>query len=223
MSVALERMLALTAEWKEKGDRRCIFAEAYGTMTANMLDSLTGLDYQDAAWVNRLLHRFADYYFDAVDAYESGGRCPEVWHMALEASVRDDYHPLQHLFLGINAHINYDLAFAIADVTEDWTDLEEELRSVRRADHDSVNLIIARTVDEVQSTIIAPLSPALGLVDRLLGRADEWAFSSLVAGWRDAVWVDAVELMEAVDADRGKVVERIETRARETADLVLAF
>lgn len=94
MSAMLQRMHALTAEWQQKGDPRCIFAEAYGAMTANMLDSLTSADYRDEAWVDRLLHRFADYYFDAVDAYECGDDCPEVWRLALEVSGREEYHPL---------------------------------------------------------------------------------------------------------------------------------
>lgn len=108
-------------------------------------------------------------------------------------------------------------------MTEDWSDLGPDLRSVRRSDHEAVNIIIARTVDEVQRTVVSPLSPGLGLADRLLGPVDEWAFSSLIGRWRDAVWLEAVELMEASEAGRGAVVERIDSRARETADLVLRF
>lgn len=214
-------MQQLAEDWTQEGDRRSIFADAYGTMTSNMVAAIEQGDFGDCDWVDRLLHRFADYYFEAVDAYDSNGDCPRVWRHALDGTRSEELHPLQHLFLGINAHINYDLAFALADVLDDWNSLDNALRDARHADHDAVNLVIARTVDEVQVRVVEPLSPAMGFLDRLLGSVDEWAFSRLIAGWRDAVWHDAVELVEAGSPDhRQEVSDRIERRASRMADLI---
>lgn len=221
MSAALLRMQQLSSDWTGRGDRRAIFADAYATMTAGMVEAIERGEFGDCVWVDRLLHRFADYYFDAIDLYDSGGECPLVWRHALGAAGAADLHPLQHLFLGINAHINYDLAFALADVLDDWAGLDDVLRNGRHADHDAVNLVIARTVDEVQVRVVEPLSPAIGFLDRLMGSVDEWAFSRLIAGWRDDVWHDAVELVEAESPDhRQEVSERIEKRASRMADLI---
>lgn len=221
MSVALLRMQQLSRDWTGRGDRRAIFADAYATMTSGMVEAIQRGEFGDCAWVDRLLHRFADYYFDAIDLYESGGECPQVWRHALGAAAAADLHPLQHLFLGINAHINYDLAFALADVLDDWDLLDDPRRNHRHSDHDAVNLIIARTVDVVQSQVVEPLSPAMGLLDRMLGPIDEWAFSRLIADWRDEVWHDAVDLVEAKTANRRQdVTDRISYRAAGFADLI---
>ncbi|HSJ34800.1 MAG TPA: DUF5995 family protein [Acidimicrobiia bacterium] len=221
MSAALLRMQQLSSDWTGRGDRRAIFADAYSTMTSGIVEAIRRGEFGDCAWVDRLLHRFADYYFDAIDLYDSGGECPLVWRHALGAAGAADLHPLQHLLLGINAHINYDLAFALADVLDDWDLLDPSRRSDRHSDHEAVNLIIGRTVDVVQAEVVEPLSPAMGLLDRLLGPFDEWLFSRLIAGWRDEVWHDAIDLVEAKTADRQQdVTERISERATGLADLI---
>lgn len=221
MSAPHLRMQRLVHNWTERGDRRAIFAHAYGTMTSNMVVAIEQGEFDDCGWVDRLLHRFADYYFVALDGYDSGGECPPVWRHALDGARNQDLHPLQHLFLGINAHINYDLAFALADVLDDWAALDAAIRDGRHADHNAVNLVIARTVDQVQESVVEPLSPGMGMLDRLLGPVDEWAFSNLIAGWRDDVWHDAVELVEAESLEhRREVSDRIEERAQRLAELI---
>jgi hypothetical protein len=95
------------------------------------------------------------------------------------------------------------------------------LRNGRHTDHDAVNLVIAGTVDQVQESVVEPLSPGMGILDRLLGPVDEWAFSNLIANWRDAVWHDAVDLVEAESLDRRRdVSDRIGRRAQRLADLI---
>jgi hypothetical protein len=39
-------------------------------MTEKMLVALEQGSFEDVEWVDRLLHRFADYYFDALSCYE---------------------------------------------------------------------------------------------------------------------------------------------------------
>lgn len=220
MTESLERMRTLAEDWERAGDRRCVFAAAYGTMTSNMVEAIEQGHFDDNPWVRRLLVRFAGYYFEAVERYETDSDgCPGVWRHALDA-CRQDLHPLQHLFLGINAHINYDLAFALADVLDDWSDLDETSRLRRRSDHLAVNDIIRQTVDVVQARIVEPIAPEMGTIDALLGPVDEWFFSRLIAGWRLAVWSNAVGLLESTETDRPSVVQRIEERALRTAELL---
>ena len=56
--------------------------------------------------------------------------------------------------LGINAHINDDLALALVDVLDDWRTLDEEVRQRRRDDHELVNKIINDKTDEVQKEVV---------------------------------------------------------------------
>lgn len=217
----VERMQDLAAAWGPE-DRRSMFASAYGTMTVNVLGAIGSGTFADDAWVGGLLHRFADYYFVAVDAYDrTPEACPAAWRLAFDACRDPDLHPLRPLLLGINAHINYDLAFTLRDVLEDWPGLDAEARSVRHADHEAVNRVIRDTIDAVQDEVVATIDPRMRILDRMLGPVDEWVFSTMIADWRSDTWDDAVDLVEASPEGLAAIEGRIEARALAVADRVL--
>lgn len=211
---AVEKMLALIAAWEEAADQRSVFLRCYSMMTKNMLDAIPGGQFQDSEWVNHLLHRFAEYNFLALDAYEQApGSAPLVWQMTHNSSREEGVSALQKMLLGVNAHINYDLVFTLVDVLEaDWARLSEPNRASRYADHCVVNRVIGQTIDAVQDQVLEPAMPWMEAVDRVLGRVDEWMISSLISGWRESVWENAVRMLEAQDGQRraavGLAVER---------------
>lgn len=219
----LERMQSLIAPWEERGDRRAVFLGCYAMMTHNMLEALAQGEFRDGEWVDRLLHRFADYYFVALEAYErEPARAPAVWRVAHGAARNPRLRGLQYLLLGVNAHINYDLVLALADLLEpEWEGLDPAHRQARYADHCRVNAVIARTVDSVQDAVIERLEPEMEFVDRLMGPLDEWLVSRLIAGWRDRVWHHALDRVTAPRAERDRLLREVETACLETARLVL--
>jgi len=76
----IERMQGLINRWVRKSDRRAIFLNCYQLMTQNILKELEDGEFKDPRWVEQLLHRFAEYYFDALDAYElNSPNTPAVW------------------------------------------------------------------------------------------------------------------------------------------------
>lgn len=197
----VQRMSALVQHWETVSDRRAIFLGCYTLMTRNMLDAVEAGRFHDGAWVSRLLHRFADYYFDALEVYEQNpGASPHVWRLAHDAARRAEVLTVQHLMLGVNAHINFDLIFTLAELLEpEWDALPDDARDARHADYLHVNTIIGETIDSVQDTILEPRSPWLDVVDKLLGPVDEWLTSRLVTGWRGQVWADAIHLLTLRD------------------------
>jgi len=211
----------LIARWGDT-DQRSIFARAYREMTSSMRDAVTAGAFEDGEWVNRLLERFAEYYFESVALHASDpDRCPAVWRVALDATVEGVLSPLRVLFLGINAHINYDLALCLADVMDDWADLDDSARASRQTDYQRVNSVIRRTVDVVQREVVAPIAPGWGVVDLLMGPVDEWLFSALIADWRHDTWDDAVAVLEAPPDLVDQVRVRIEEQALATAEKVM--
>ncbi len=217
------RLAAMVGEWETAGDRRAIFADAYGHMTTRMGQAVEANEFGDGDWVVRLLDGFAGYYFVACDGHRTGGACPDAWRNALDACDDDGTHPLQVLLLGINAHINHDLVFALADVLDDWNDLTPTMRDLRLADHRRVNTVIAGTVDQVQDQVVARWSPAMGTLDRALGPMDEWVSSRLIGGWREDVWDSTQQLLTAGEQDRPAVERAIHERSQRMARLILAF
>ena len=218
------RLREMVAQWQRTGDRRAIFGESYGRMTSRMVEAIDAGEFSDPDWVTRLLEVFADYYFVACDAHEVGDpACPGVWDEAFTACVDDRQHPLQVLFLGVNAHINHDLVFALADVLDDWPTLDEAARAQRLADHRRVNTVIARTVDEVQDEVMDQWSPIMDHVDRALGPLDEWLFSRMIAEWRDDVWESTKLLLASDEAERARVQEAVHDHALRIARMVQRF
>lgn len=212
----LARMQTQAQQWEDAQDNRALFLRCYTLMTGNMFAALARNEFDDQEWVNTLLHHFAGYYFTALDAYERDpASAPAVWQQAFGAARDASINPLQKVLLGINAHINYDLVLALADVlATEWPDLPEPVRAVRYADHCHVNAVIGSTIDAVQSQILADSMQGMALLDRLLGPIDEMIISRLIVHWREAVWQNTAQLLGSADArERAEHIARVEAHA----------
>jgi len=202
----LDRMQAHIYEWEPRNDPRAIFLRCYRMMTANMLQAIEQSRFYDQVWVEALLHRFADYYFNALVCYDYGDQeTPQVWHYVHEVSQQKELHVLQNLLLGINAHINYDLVLTVVDMLEpEWSALSEAQQRNRYADHCLVNTIIAETIDKVQDEVIESHDPMMGVVDRAFDRLDEKLLSFLITRWREEVWKQAMNFLQCESAEERK-------------------
>lgn len=217
-------MQALIERWEAENDRRAVFLGCYALMTRNMLAALAAQNFEDNAWVAYLLKHFAGYYFKALDAYEERqADIPLVWNLAFDAARQPHTHVLQNLILGVNAHINYDLVFALEDVLRpEWQGLSGEQRRMRYRDHCHVNEIIFQTIDSVQDEIVDRYSAAMEVADIMLGPLDEWMTSRLISLWRDEVWNCAAQLSEADGQEgRAELHQRVEQRTLKRAYSIL--
>ncbi len=211
----IDRMQLMVDQWDSENDRRVIFLSCYQMMTANMLQAVADQEFEDPVWVTKLLHDFADYYFTALDAYNSGQpHTPAIWKMTFEAAQRPRTHVLQHLVLGVNAHINYDLVFVIYDILhEEWPQLSAADRQMRYRDHCHVNEIIYQTIDCVQDKVVERYSPAMDIVDKVFLTVDEWLLYRLISKWRDQVWTNAERLMQCSELESADVRQLVEDRS----------
>ena len=199
------------------GDKRSVFAEAYSQMTAAMLSEIRAGRFRDPVWVSDLLDAFADYYFDAVTAFETSDPISESWRLAMGAAARDDLSVLHHLFLGINAHINRDLIFTVTDLFQRVGGPTDQ----QREDFDRVNEVIGETIDIVQRDVIAKRSAIWGFVDAALGPFDEWLIVELIENWRTDVWSAAIGWWAAPEDEKGSLRNRVEDEASRRAEAIL--
>ena len=86
--------------------------------------------------------------------------------MAFDATTARRPVILQHLLLGMNAHINLDLGVCASELADPG------MIDAIRADFDAVNDVLAELVDGCQNAL-GEVSPWLGLVDRIGGSGDE--------------------------------------------------
>lgn len=222
-SPVLDRMQAQIDRWRQQSDQRYLFLSCYQMMSRNMLAAFGQGEFLDDAWVDRLLERFAEYYFAALEAYERDpAGAPAVWQLAFNLTRASHLTALQKMILGVNAHINYDLALALVDLLRpEWASLGAEQRAGRYADHCSVNRVIGQTVDAVQDQLLEPVEPVLRLVDVLFGRLDEQMIAGLIARWREHTWHSALLLLESPDAPaQAALTARLEAEALRMADAI---
>jgi hypothetical protein len=126
---AYDRMKCARDVMFVNGDRRAIFLTLYVETTFQVRKAIRETDlFQDKgneynmvnckAWMEYYTYHFADLYRKAVVDWDSGnsGNVPDCWKSSFEHSTEDDILIGQHLVLGINAHINRDLAHALFNV-----------------------------------------------------------------------------------------------------------
>lgn len=219
----IQQMQALIENWAGCQDPRSIFLSCYQLMTHNTLQAIERDEFYDSNWVHHLLNRFADYYFIALDAYESDPQAaPLVWQLAHDATRNPKAMAIQSLLLGVNAHINYDLVLTLVDMlSPEWNTLDDVQRENRHSDHDRVNTIIAASIDAVQDDILAPAMPIMEFIDDVFGSLDEYLISHLIRNWRNDVWKHATQLlcMESKE-NQAAFIARVEEDALKIGRLI---
>jgi len=188
-----------------RGDRLGYFAAMYEAVTNTMRERAQAGQFAEPVRMERFVSLFAGRYLDAVKAWRSGAPCADSWRAAFEAS--QGWRPiiLQHLLLGINAHINLDLGVTVAAVGAGGP------IAALRADFDAVNDVLGQLVDGCQGAL-DQVSPWLRLVDRIGGPGDETLIRfSLVAARRQA-WSVATELGGLTGAELDRAISRVDSR-----------
>jgi hypothetical protein len=141
---------------------------------------------------------YPDKFLESFAYDRSTGNSPDIWRLTHDAALDPETRVLQNLLLGVNAHINYDLALAVTDLLDPaWPNLSENERESRYIDYCYVNGIIAETIDTVQDQVVEHYSPIMNVVDVVLGPFDEWFTSQMIDHWRDDVWQHAIEMLNS--------------------------
>lgn len=183
----LEALDTIIARALDEGSRVGYFAAVYRNVTAKIAEGIATGFFDDGERMQRLDVTFADRYLSAVSRYQTGGMAMKSWELALEATAASRPIMLQHLLVGINAHINLDLGIAAAETAPG-----QALPGLRR-DFDRINEIIASLITRVEHDI-AEVSPWIGLLDRIGGRHDEVIVRFSIEVARTEAWRFAVEL-----------------------------
>jgi hypothetical protein len=176
----IDRLTAIIAIAEAQASRIGYFAALYRRVTIAVRDQIESFD--DPARLARLDVTFASRYLDALAAWQAAQPCSSCWRVAFSATQSAQPIILQHLLLGINAHINLDLGIACAR-----TSPGDELPSLKD-DFLRINGLLGGLVNDVVAEL-SQVSPLIGLVAQVLGDQgdDEIANFGLGAA-RDFAW-----------------------------------
>jgi hypothetical protein len=199
-------------------DRRAIFASVYALTTQRMAESIDANEYTNTDWMKSYQTEFANHYRKALNAYvlQQRSQVPNAWLMAFDAASGGQTLIIQDALLGMNAHINYDLAFAIEKVkiTPNTTS--------RYLDHTRVNAVLSEVGDEIVAALGSLYGASYAAVDAAFGPADELFLAVGMATARQNAWNNAVLLKNSQFWNRWIVVGAIDLGAVTNANLVLA-
>ena len=217
------RMEALLAPLEATGDPGRFFLAAYLRTTRAVGEELRHGGFRDPEWVERWDVVFADLYLDALETAQAGRRPPEPWAVAFGAGEHDRFPPLRHVLLGMNAHINYDLAQSLLAVISEQEFDDPELLASRAADHEHIDSVLVRRVGAEDSELES-LSGGRSLVDRLLQPLNRLGTKRFLRESRAKVWANT-RLLDAArrqgaDAYTARLAELERLSAARVADLV---
>lgn len=187
---ALDDLETIVASCRAADDRSGYFAAMYARVTAAVQHRASTGRFSDTAGMGRFVDAFARRYTDAYRARASGEPTTRSWEVAFDAASTSGPLVLQHLALGMNAHINLDLGIVAAERARG-----SSLQSLSD-DFLAINAVLGELVDRCQDALVAA-SPVMGLVDDLLDTHDEGLarFSLEIA--RDRAWDFAAQLDDA--------------------------
>jgi hypothetical protein len=181
------------------GDRIGLFATVYRQVTAAIARGLADGLFDDPDRLNRFDAVFAGRYLAAVGAWRDGRDPGRSWRLAFRATADADLVLVQHVVLGVNAHINLDLAVAAAQ-----TSPGEEIAGLKD-DFERINDVLIDVLCELQGAL-NQLSPLFSGLDVVLGRLDEEIFGFKLQKARAEAWEAAVLMAgQAPEARRGTV------------------
>ncbi|RLT45509.1 MAG: hypothetical protein DWI57_00485 [Chloroflexi bacterium] len=195
--LSLDRVI----EWaKQNSSRLGYFAALYRKVTRAVKQGIADGSFADGPRMERLDVIFANRYLDALERYQSDREStPRAWRLAFETAEQWWPIVLQHLLLGMNAHINMDLGIAAVACVPPGA-----LAGVK-SDFFKINAILAALVQETQEEL-TEVWPLLRLLDRFVGESDEGLAN--VGMWltRGHAWLLAEELaLLPPDAQAGRI------------------
>lgn len=182
----LLRLDQIVGECKVRQSRIGYFAILYRQVTRRVRDGILAGEFEDNPRMEILDVLFAKRFIDAYEQWNSGITCTESWKLAFEASKDPKHLVLQHLFLGINAHINLDLGIAAAE-----TMVEKDLIGIQ-GDFNHINGLLAELVDGVKGNI-SVVSPIFGWLIPLAKGRDEMLLNFSIQVARNGAWKYAGE------------------------------
>jgi hypothetical protein len=178
-------------DWSiRKNNRIGYFACLYRKMTIAVQQGIANNAFVDGSRMELLDVIFANRYLQALEAFINKKKCTNAWCAAFEAANTNDLVVLQHLFLGINTHINLDLGIAAAEACPGNAIYDLE------SDFQKINTVIANITAGVQHDL-NEVWPPLGFLASLTNNRQEAVLNFSIKAAREASWANALALSVA--------------------------
>ncbi|HJP62435.1 MAG TPA: DUF5995 family protein [Mucilaginibacter sp.] len=208
---ALEGIIAESIDGKS---RLGYFAALYLKVTNAVKEGIASGQFSDGKQLAELDVVFANRYLDAYHQWKNKQPTSNSWMVAFQQTESSQVLVLQHLLLGMNAHINFDLGIAAVEVCGDRP------MTVLKADFNAINLIIASLTNQVLNEL-GQVSPLLSLLGLHASNSNFALIQFSIDNARDGAWCFAEDLSLKKGANRDQfIAQRDETIKKLALSLV---
>ena len=183
----ITRLEDIIADCASRNDRAGYFAVLYHRVTKRVAECIANNEFEDGARMELLDVLFASRYLEAYDGWRNRQRISASWQLAFDAAADNAPLVMQHLLLGINAHINLDLGIAGVETMKGY-----ELKGIQK-DFNDINNVLAGLVDVSQRCLIK-VNPLLKLLQLHRQKYDEMLVQFSINTAREGAWQFAQEL-----------------------------
>jgi hypothetical protein len=232
----VERMEESLEDLTRRNDRLAVFHLTYLTFSKRVLAALEAGRFEDAAWAGDMCCRFVAIYLAQIELWRAGDpRICRAWGVALARIEGDSPNVMQAMLLGMNAHINYDLAFCTLGACIEAGDLPWVLASdgfhgargvptSRYRDFLLINRVGWESIPVIQDTVLRRFAPLLWIGNVALRPwTSDWGQRVLLES-RDAAWAKTVLLLHCTSAvERDTIAAFVDQAAERWAELIGAL
>ncbi|MGB7786928.1 MAG: DUF5995 family protein [Salinimicrobium sp.] len=192
----LESLDAIIYETEQENSALGYFAVLYRRVTWKVKKGIETGYFEDGKRMEKLDIVFAGRYIDAYKNYKRKLPVTKSWKKAFDLATNFWPVTLQHLLIGMNAHINLDLGIAAAKISEG--------KGIEGLSDDfyRINQILADLVDEVQQNLGA-IWPPLRHILKQTGQLDNLMTDFSMQLARDGAW----RFAQTLHAPGGKLYE----------------
>jgi len=203
------RLTGIIETSRRESSRLGYFAALYRKVTISVKEGIRNGRFEDGARMERLDVNFANRYLEAYELHRRDKIPTASWQVSFEAAGHWRPLILQHLLLGINAHINLDLGIAAAETCPG-----DQLLPLKH-DFDTINKLLAELVQPVQDEI-GEVSPWIGFLEKIDPSADDAIINFSMDRARASAWNFAMRLNSLGGDER---IDAMKRRDQEIAAL----
>ena len=207
-------------EVRGQHDGVACFTYLYHRITTRVLEGIRSGRFADGEFVTQLDVVFANRYLAALRASVlSPGDVPDAWAALFQRRANPHITRLQFAAAGVNAHVNFDLAVAVADTCTQLGSAPGT--GAKHRSYQEINRIFAEEMQFLREHFESIWERLIDriVLGRVVNKVDDW----IVVATRDVAWEAAEHLwnLRQRGEDEGEFVAKIDDLAGEAGRAVL--
>jgi hypothetical protein len=190
-----------------------LFTTLYREVTLKIKEGIDNGSFQDSERMEKIDVIFANRYLNAYYQYKEKKKPSECWDFSFKKA--ETYWPIvvQHLLMGINAHVNLDLGIASAQVST------IENIGTLKSDFDQINIILSDMVCSVEKCLVK-IWPTLTIILKLSGKIDNFFIDFSMKTARDGAWKFANEFVLLPENQRAATIQERDLKITKIARMI---